>query len=765
MSFLMIPPKGCGKAYETAAKTFEKMYRLTTGKSLLQADKDDQTSDLAVVGSDAVNDFLMKELLDGNASELSIRYGTDDYRVMTYKKGRRNVLVLAGGRARSTIYAIYDYFERIMGCRYFWDGDNIPHSEEIVAEGVDFTESPRFLYRGLRYFAHRGLKRFQAEHWSENDWKNEIDFLMKKRLNFFMLRIGMDDIWQKAFPDEVPYPKDYFRVTEEKGYDNRSDFWSLKFRGELRKRIMDYAGDNDLTSPTDTGTMTHWYSRTPKEFLAARKPEFLEQADRQYNEFATGRVFDFRIKENMEIYRRLTETMAEEYDKNTYLFHTIGLGERRIFKKDRKNFMLKKLCYRRIAETLREKYPDSLLMLATWDFTGWWRPEEVREFLGELDKERTILLDYTSDGTDERQSFVSWGVLNQFPWIFGLFHAYEAESELRGAYDRTNERLRLAADDPACKGMVLWPELSHSDPLVLEYLSQNAWSPLKKSVEELLSYYCLGRYGKFGERINRCWQSFLPFLKLSSWGGYTEVSGDGESFATESYWSTHSDIFTKPIWFLTVDEGKKTVAYVAAFYENTVQAAKKELDAIGRVMEGLSQIVSETDGAFIIRDTIDIARTVCGRFLNYLLAKSFFQFGKACKIETAKEHYRYLLTLLAELLRNGKDFSIYETLKGLSDTAPVNPDFERTLKENILNDYCCQYAVELIDGVFLKEGEAAFDFMNQPYETALLRKKSEEISASFMKTPLSQMQKAPDKSLGELLALIRSEIAAIGHML
>lgn len=762
MSILIIPPKGCTKAYDTAVTAFQKMYRLTTGKSAALSDSDDKKSDLVIIGSDAVNDFLMNEMLEGTVPDLLIRYGTDDYRVLTYKKDGRNILVFAGGRARSLIYAVYDYFERVMGCRYFWDGDNIPHSEEIVTDGIDFSESPRFTYRGLRYFAHRGLKRFQAEHWSESDWKNEIDFLMKKRLNFFMLRIGMDDIWQKAFPEEVPYPDGYFNVADEKGYDDRSDFWPLKFRGELRKKIMSYARDNDLMSPTDTGTMTHWYSRTPKEFLASRKPKFLEQADNQYNEFDTGRVFDFRVRENMDAYMHLTETMAEEYDKNNYLFHTIGLGERRIFKDDRKNFMLKKLCYRRIAEVLREKYPDSLLMLATWDFTGWWRPYEVQEFLGELDKDHTILLDYTSDGTDPKQSFVGWNVTNKFPWIFGLFHAYEPESELRGAYDRTNERLKLAADDPECKGMILWPELSHSDPLVLEYLSENAWSPLKKSVEEIISYYCIGRYGAFGERMNSCWQSFLPFLKLSSWGGYTEVSAPGESFATESYWNTHSDIFTKPVWFLTVDRNRKPVA---EYYELTVKKAKKELGAIESVIMGLSQIVSETGSGFIIRDSIDIVRTVCGRFLNYLLAKSFYKFGEPCDIEVEKEHYLYLMTLLSDLLRCGKDFSVFETLKGLSDTAPVNPDFERTLKENILNVYCRQYAVELIDTVFLKEGEEVFAWINAPYDMALLRKKSEEICSSFIKTPLSEMQKKPEKSLSELMKLICEEIALIGKIL
>jgi hypothetical protein len=67
---------------------------------------------------------------------------------------------------------------------------------------IDISESPRFDYRGLRYFAHRSLHRFHAEHWSFEDWKREIDWCMKKRLNLMMLRIGQDDLFQKAFPKD-----------------------------------------------------------------------------------------------------------------------------------------------------------------------------------------------------------------------------------------------------------------------------------------------------------------------------------------------------------------------------------------------------------------------------------------------------------------------------------------------------------------------------------------------------------------------------------
>jgi predicted AAA+ superfamily ATPase len=88
---------------------------------------------------------------------------------------------------------------------YFWDGDVVPKRGEIDFAGLDVVEKPRFAYRGLRYFAHRGLHRFQAEHWDLDDWKRELDWCLKKRFNLFMLRTGIDDLFQRAFPGEVPH--------------------------------------------------------------------------------------------------------------------------------------------------------------------------------------------------------------------------------------------------------------------------------------------------------------------------------------------------------------------------------------------------------------------------------------------------------------------------------------------------------------------------------------------------------------------------------
>ena len=83
--------------------------------------------------------------------------------------------------------------------------------------------------------------------------------MVKKRLNLFMLRIGMDDLFQKAFPDVVEYPKKDERLPEAlDGFDDRTTFWTLEYRGELRKKLLAFARDRDLLHIEDSGTMTHW---------------------------------------------------------------------------------------------------------------------------------------------------------------------------------------------------------------------------------------------------------------------------------------------------------------------------------------------------------------------------------------------------------------------------------------------------------------------------------------------------------------------------
>lgn len=721
MSVSILKPTGSDVTYTHAAKAFQQLYQAVTNRAINITETDDGISDLVVIGSDAVNDFLMHEILEQNVSKLGIRYGTDDYCIRSCRKDNRNVLILAGGRGRSTLYAVYDYFERYLNCHYFWDGDVISHCDTIPMENIHIVESPRFEYRGLRYFAHRGLKRFQAEHWSFDDWKRELDWMTKKRLNFFMLRIGMDDVWQRAFPQDVPYPDDYYTVTgtEANGFDDRSDFWTLKYRGKLREQILEYARELDLMYPTDCGTMTHWYSRTPRAFLDKKKPVFLPQASKSYSE-ETGKVFDFRIQENMDYYMHLTDTMVKEYDKTTGLFHTIGLGERTVYPDRKQNLDLKLVAYRRISEEIRKRYPDAKLLIASWDFYFCWQPEEVRELLKELDPEKTIIFDYTSEGHDANRNFTTWDVVGKFPWIYGIFHAYEPETGLCGSYDVADERLRIAADDAYCKGMILWPELSHSDPLLLEYLSQNAWSPLASSVEGIIEKVCRERYGAFSEEMCTCWNCMMPIIKLDDWSKHK--SNQWCFFATQMEERCAENKYS---WLQTIPE---------------FLAAKA---SVVEVMETLAQCKQAYAQTFFLRDAADMARTVLACILEYLMLQSIKDMGDEERIKQLRAYYMECLNVMADVLWLNADCNLYDSLLQLQKAAPTNPNFEITLKRNIYNKYCAQPVCELVTHLYIPEAEMVFDWLQtaEHGSVPVFKEPLQTIVKRFMDTPLAQMQR------------------------
>lgn len=743
MSIVILSANQGDATYCKACEEFKALYQKVTGNNIDIIDIDDEVSDLIVIGSDAVNDFVMNEVLELRLKKLGIRYGTDDYCIKSHMNNDRKILILAGGRGRSTLYAVYDYFERFLGCHYFWDGDVIPHNDSIPLENIDVVESPRFEYRGLRYFAHRGLKRFQAEHWSFEDWKKEIDWMLKKRLNIFMLRIGMDDIWQRTFPEDVPYPDGYNTITgvDASGYNDRTDFWTLEYRGKLREKILEYARLVDLMCPVDCGTMTHWYSRTPIDFLKNKKPRFITQEVEKYTASDTGCVFDFTTKENMDYYMKLTETMVNEFEKNTSLFHTIGLGEREMFKDKNKNFALKLIAYRRIGENIRRRYPNSKLMIASWDFIGWWAPEEVQSLIDELDPEHTIIFDYTSDSSDPENCFLKWGVVGKFPWIFGLFHAYEPDSELRGSYDKINARLKVACEDPYCKGMVLWPELSHSDPIILEYLSQNSWTPLCKNVEDMIAGFCANRYGNFAEHMNSSWQQMLPFIKCGDWGGYSHRTPDDVDFYEHFCGSyTHCDLWTRPLYASKYIS--KNIEQYSKFYEHKAKKIKPTIDGVVCAIKNLSQSSEALKETFVLRDAVDMTRTALGRVLNYILIKTLTSFGDEEKTLTLKNYYFEALDIMEKLLSLNSDFSMYKTIEHLRVTAPTNPDFENTLKRNVCNFYCYQPVYEVVRGLLKDKANVLYTWIieEKADPNIDLIARQGELYSNFERIPLKDLQ-------------------------
>lgn len=685
----ILEPAAAPPAYAVAAREFQKLYSGVTGRQLEITAAPDPSADLVVIGSDSVNRFARTAVENGIIPPLDVGADTDGYRIKSAEKDGRRWLFLAGGNGRATLYAVYDFFERQAGCRYFWDGDVIPRRETIEMGGLDVHETPRFAYRGLRYFAHRSLDRFQAEHWGPEQWEREIDWILKKRLNFFMLRIGMDDVWQKAFPDIVPYPPTNAPLPEavERSYDDRTSAWPLRYRGELRKHVLQYARDRGLIHPEDTGTMTHWYSRTPKAFLEKAQPSFVPQAGGAYRGNPTGAIWDIRDDQNLDNYWKLTQAHVDHYGAPD-MFHTIGLAERIVFTNHADNLEMKLYAYRRIISKLREHYPVAPLLIASWDFYyPGWTGDEVARLLGLLSPENTIILDYTCDLPQRFRSsnFTQWGMVGKFPWMFGIFHAYEWETELRGNYDLIQERMPLAAADPMCKGFIYWPENAHSDSLILEFFTKNAWRPDTLTPEALLPGFCRDRYGAAAEPMLAAWRAALPLIKL-----HTELPPDFRGLASHA--------------------NRAVTAKRAADLRDQCEKIAPQIKGVPDLLAKLQALPVFGGDARVDRDAVDLARTTAGRlfslvFKRYVVTQGDWLQGKAdaATVKAAGAQCVTVLTALRDLLALHDDFSMNASMDKLQAIHPVNPCFEQALKGNAENGYCRSYIYELFNDYYLKQ--------------------------------------------------------------
>lgn len=718
------------KAYEIAAAEFCRLYSAVTGERTEYGESEED--DLVVIGADDVNPFARKAFLEGWVPDWGFAPGSDGYAIFSVRQNGRTVLFLAGGRGRSTLYAVYDFFSQRAGCRYFWDGDIIPKMSRIPTDDLCIRTSPDFRLRGLRYFAHRGLHRFQAEHWRLADWKREIDWILKRRLNMMMLRTGAEDLFQQAFPEIVSYPPAQGILPEAgDGYDDRTLFWSLQYRGWLHREVLRYAVERDLILPEDCGTTTHWYTRTPLDFLSGRNPAFIPQVTEVYRQ-PTGLVWDIGRDEALDDYFRLSKTHAG-MSGGLRLFHTIGLAERMCSEDRETNMRFKRMAYHRILSRIEQEWPGASVLVASWDFAMCWQPEEVRALIRELDPARHIIFDYTADTVDSENGFWNWNIQERFPWVFGIFHAFEPCTDLRGDYELLFKRIEAARSDSMCRGLVFWPEVSHSDILMIEFFVRSAWDSV--NADKFLTDFCGDRYGEQSVRMEKAWREYQPLLVQRVW----------ELDRNDALEQPHQEYFFNICGIRCLHEWKS--AKFGRWQREASALISTAKSAVG-TMRALCELeVTAWDDPMLKRDGVDLARSALCRVLNGHLFAMICSAKNGEWDEKLYEIYHEELEALADLLDSHEDYSQEHTLQLLRAEHPVNDSFETTLKRNLANGYCRSAASEFVRCLCIPENELYFSWLRQTAQgihVSWPQQAAENLMNDYISRPLSSMRRTQE---------------------
>ena len=225
----------------------------------------------------------------------------------------------------------------------------------------------------------------------------------------------------------------------------------------------------------------------------------------------------------------------------------------------------------------------------------------------------------------------------------------------------------MAQDDPFCKGFVLWPESSHTDPLCLRYFTANAWSDRPIPHGEVLDEMCASRYGAHAATMKAAWNAALPASWLRGWGGnygkYMIIQGFDAKPAPEK----------------------------VASWSGPVKAAEAVFELLARV---------PWQDEFIRRDTVDVARMVLDRVIalrTMELRGDIAAWRKGGELAAGRaEKIAALCDKMADLVALHTDYSMWEAYQRLDAVEKIrNPEFSKTLFENASCPYCRSHQYEL----------------------------------------------------------------------
>ncbi len=152
-----------------------------------------EDNNIILIGRRETNPAI-KELCDKGMIRLSSDYpGLDGFIVESLDYQAKNYLILGGSQDRGTLYAVYHFLEHFLKVGFFWDGERIPEIKTIRLREISLAERPRF---AIRQYLQGGPFSYTTNYWDWKDWKSELDWMAKKKINCIM-------------PPHAYRPKDY----------------------------------------------------------------------------------------------------------------------------------------------------------------------------------------------------------------------------------------------------------------------------------------------------------------------------------------------------------------------------------------------------------------------------------------------------------------------------------------------------------------------------------------------------------------------------
>lgn len=626
---------------------------------------------VVLIGNGKTNRLIRRFQDRGLVSYSGIRPGGDGFIIKTIRDGNRNYLILGGNKERATLYAVYHYLDKFCRVGFFEDGERVPRLAKLPFNGISLVSNPRFDYRLRNKFGngHVMLSKYTHHFWDWPDYKRNIDYWAKRKLNFsvecFTADTGsiIEDIVEKVFhvgpPPEIDHSTSWPSAWD----------WPSGYLAKILRKELDYG--------RKLGFEYDYYIQfgdVPRRFKTAH-PEI------KYTEgFDLIDPSDPKGKEYCERYAK--EIIKELGTDHIYSYGAIGEAS-----PGKDPLQLKIDISLQMIDALKKVDPK----FRFWRTDGWafqvdpggiWTKEAVKKYLSVIPRGDVYIADNTCDISSPTNYEVNGYYYGQ-PWAFGVINTLAGEDYWTGdLYDVLSKVKKVASSPEArnCVGFHMMPENNGTCPIYWEFMNELAWNPEGVTVESFLRDYTIRRYSiASSPNMRKCYRKVVEAMKYRhavNLGGYP------------SYQPLYR--FTRLVFYpeLPADFESKMLAAkkTAKLWRDAIEIALREKDR-------------QRGNKLYENDLVDMTRGYLACLFDYNFSRFILaaRAGDKKTMDESEPRSEACLEWMEKILSTRGDFSLAKDIERVMKVPGTNPKTPEYIKERyIWLNYCLVDSFELM---------------------------------------------------------------------
>ena len=579
-----------------------------------------------------------------------------------------NGVVIAGSGDVGTLYGVYHYLEEFAGCGFFRDGEYVPSLSRMPTGAIFTLQEPQFKYRAPALIGGRGylgLDKFEPWLWSTNKWKNEMEWMTKRKLNYFILNMS----WQTEAAGNVPYEVfDLGEQVEQPGYllsYVNGWSWPREYRTQQFKQVLDYARflGHKICYGVAWGDVPEQYLDDHPEVKILGKNNYgsvhLDPKDPDCNAImykywkAVAEIFGHPDDYFSGIYA--------EWDPGTSAKESIKL-----------NIVASKECY----QTLKKISPNAGWVADSWSFIGpRWTDENTRLYFQSLPKEMDFFINDACADFGVPPLYESTDHFYGQDWTFGVLASYGGDDSMHGNMDNVFARIKQTTHDPRAdrlKGVLHVAELLNDNIMLFNLVFHLAWDPDRfDSVGQYLDWYALHRYGRENFAVTRpmIQQLYEAVYKIPPTAIITETTEkdlEKKTF-THQYYFHNNPYYQFHLWVY----GGTWGGLDGYNNHNGMDCRQTDRDIFHKEVPALAEAIRSAfdaldvnkelaDNKLFENDLVDMARTYLGLRFNLEMIDAYdaFKAKDSEAFERAADKSLNTMTAVEKILSSRDDFSM-----------------------------------------------------------------------------------------------------------